>query len=706
MQQIVQGSPISIVLQKLALDQSLSRKAYLQYKEFASKCLQHYGKTQTIKILKDINSRSRHYVAGYPKGDMFFAGIKLKMSKKSCLPKRLNLLQEFLTVEPNTALLIPNIVYEMRDKPNYDISSITEPSSARDRLLFEDRFKRWLSKNSPCLTPAKTDMLFTCKGGPNGPSAVSHAQDAVAILLTTWPGGSFEEMIKTIHPSDSWLEQVWINFSKDVVTTDLPIKFRNNDPPLNAKLEFLSAPAGKTRIVDVVNWWIQALLLPLHESLMNHFRIIGNDATWNQETAVDQIRDWTNNGRQLSSFDLSSATDRWPAEKHQYLVVKGAFGEKIAKTWLFCMIRIPPYFHKEKKHIFYAAGQPMGTYSSWAVLNLSHHQTIRWISDELGKPYEYVVLGDDVVIADPKVAKAYRIYMRSLGVSISKTKSIICENGKPSSAEFARHILRDGRNVGTLSPNLLRSIHVDHEWPMCLELLRELKSKFGYVILVSEVATLVPKRVDNLLRVLINKHYEKDLLVYISSGLEGLTLPVTFCDVIPEDINKDEYTEYLNPWLDIDKSHANAVFSQKWREQANIRLNQLNKLDNAFVAGNLRNSCHLLELESHPIYRIKEIMAEELTNAMWKVMSMGSTKVFPTIIDTSIDLLIAVLVEGKSYKQWRDSKTVKFRITSKLMRKTYLESISMPKRVVSQKSVNEQHSWENYANMWEASVQA
>lgn len=73
----------------------------------------------------------------------------------------------------------------------------------------------------------------------------------------------------------------------------------------------------------------------------------------------------------------------------------------------------------------YAVGQPMGSYSSWAVFTLTHHIIIHYCIEATRTRNKrcYVILGDDVVIADDKVARVYLQCIKSLGVSISPLKS-------------------------------------------------------------------------------------------------------------------------------------------------------------------------------------------------------------------------------------------------------------------------------------------
>lgn len=97
----------------------------------------------------------------------------------------------------------------------------------------------------------------------------------------------------------------------------------------------------------------------------------------------------------------------------------------------------------------------MGLYTSWASLALTNHVLVRLAARRVGisKFTDYLVLGDDVVIARDAVAHEYLVLLSGLGVEVSTTKSI-----RPSEkigAEFASKLLcRDG-NVGPLPFGLL-----------------------------------------------------------------------------------------------------------------------------------------------------------------------------------------------------------------------------------------------------------
>lgn len=73
----------------------------------------------------------------------------------------------------------------------------------------------------------------------------------------------------------------------------------------------------------------------------------------------------------------------------------------------------------------YAVGQPMGAYSSFAMLALTHHVIVHIASHRASinpKRLLYAVLGDDGFIANKKVALHYKDIFRYLGMEINPIK--------------------------------------------------------------------------------------------------------------------------------------------------------------------------------------------------------------------------------------------------------------------------------------------
>lgn len=137
-------------------------------------------------------------------------------------------------------------------------------------------------------------------------------------------------------------------------------------------------------------------------------------------------------------------------------------GEIFAKHWASFLVNRDYVLSLNDKNtdlpvrykLRYAVGQPMGAYSSWALLALTHHFIVQFAAYKAGYRgwfTKYAILGDDVVIGDAKVAKAYLEVMRTLGVGIGLHKSLL--SGSGSALEFAKRTIFKGVDVSPVPIN-------------------------------------------------------------------------------------------------------------------------------------------------------------------------------------------------------------------------------------------------------------
>jgi hypothetical protein len=187
---------------------------------------------------------------------------------------------------------------------------------------------------------------------------------------------------------------------------------------------------------------VQYLLGPWAKSLYRALRHIPQDCTFDQEKGANQVIQWLREGRTVYSFDLSSATDRFPLALTRTVLLALSESPNM-KGWVntfSILARIPAmvgYKGSAKAHIAWKVGQPLGVVASFAAFALTHHALVR--SLWRGNPSEapYVILGDDLVIADDELATSYRrVVTEVLGVEISEAKSLHGRLG-----EFAGRII-------------------------------------------------------------------------------------------------------------------------------------------------------------------------------------------------------------------------------------------------------------------------
>lgn len=133
------------------------------------------------------------------------------------------------------------------------------------------------------------------------------------------------------------------------------------------------------------------------------------DGTFRQDRPLDRLR-----GEQhCYSFDLKSATDRWPLlllfEVVQYCFGR-AFASSVVNSALALNVFEVPWVRRRNSSVSFVAGQPLGYLSSLPLFALSHHVLVWHCAQQVnpGRYFDrYAILGDDIVIADQKVASLY-----------------------------------------------------------------------------------------------------------------------------------------------------------------------------------------------------------------------------------------------------------------------------------------------------------
>lgn len=211
---------------------------------------------------------------------------------------------------------------------------------------------------------------------------------------------------------------------------------------------------GKKRVFAMVDYWTQVVLKPLHSGLFDLLREIPQDGTFDQGAAVKSaiVEIGKRATPYVASFDLSAATDRLPvrlqAQLLDYLVP--GLGEPWTELLVGRAYSIPRKYSSVATTATYAVGQPMGAYSSWAMLALTHHFLVQFAAMKTGIRgwfADYRILGDDIIIWDVGVALYYQQLMSQLGVEISLAKSLVSRN---RSFEFAKRFILKGEDCSPI----------------------------------------------------------------------------------------------------------------------------------------------------------------------------------------------------------------------------------------------------------------
>ncbi len=169
------------------------------------------------------------------------------------------------------------------------------------------------------------------------------------------------------------------------------------------------------------NYGNQRLLRPVHDWLMAVLRRLPCDGTFDQYRPLDRLV-----GEAVCySFDLKSATDRWPLVL-LFEVIQTCFDRSFASSVVNSALASKSFFLssffllRNHSKVCFVAGQPLGYHGSWPLFALSHHILIWWSAEQVypGMVFDrYAVLGDDVVIADQAVAEVYEQALGNLGLT-------------------------------------------------------------------------------------------------------------------------------------------------------------------------------------------------------------------------------------------------------------------------------------------------
>jgi hypothetical protein len=214
--------------------------------------------------------------------------------------------------------------------------------------------------------------------------------------------------------------------------------------------------AGKRRIIAITDFWTQTVFRPFHDALFRTLKLIEQDGTFDQWKPIEKwVLPRIRLGFPAFSFDLTAATDRLPILLQEQIFAL-VFGPRLAKLWAGLLDRD---WWFQGVPVRYAVGQPMGALSSWAMLAISHHVIVQLAAQRAGWtvwfPF-YALLGDDIVICDEAVAEHYLSLIRTLGVPINMSKSLVSETGF---LEFAKRWVSGTRGeMSAIGPGLLLAV--------------------------------------------------------------------------------------------------------------------------------------------------------------------------------------------------------------------------------------------------------
>nr|QIR30243.1 RNA-dependent RNA polymerase [Plasmopara viticola lesion associated mitovirus 20] len=385
------------------------------------------GLVHSIHILKRMQLHVTRYIAGSPLqcNDLRIGLYKTGLPKWLALHNK-QLYEGLVAADPDCIriiLTVTNVARLHLGDGELDSSTIESPSASDQGL--EDDIVNCLNsiwglnlrnKLSHYLEQERWERPHSStKAGPNGQAlGMAHLE---LLELPDWLSESIHEVGGEQLKNYMDLLTEGLSLVKGKLLKDVSINtFR--------RISVKPDKALKNRPIAILDYWSQCALRPLHKAIFRWFSVCQQDMTMNQLGIESCIGKWPS----YHSLDLSAATDRFPISL-QGKILGYLVDKKYAENWCKIMVGMP--FSHGNRQIYYKSGQPMGAYSSWAVFALSHHIIVQYSAhtsdktkwNRFGSFEDYAILGDDIVIGEPLVAKRYKEVMKGLGVELSDAKS-------------------------------------------------------------------------------------------------------------------------------------------------------------------------------------------------------------------------------------------------------------------------------------------
>jgi len=203
-------------------------------------------------------------------------------------------------------------------------------------------------------------------------------------------------------------------------------------PPYIGSVHCTQNVGLKARFFASPHLWLQHCLSPLGDMIYDVVKELPWDCTFQQDKPDDIIKSHLLHGKMAWSFDLSSATDRFPFDL-QLTALESLLSHPISKKYIsfYRAIQQMPY-NFYGKSIIWERGQALGMYPSFGLFTMTHGVLLYALNGNI-HDNKFFVLGDDMIILDAALAQKYQDFLSKCDIPFSKEKSIASN----SIAEFA-----------------------------------------------------------------------------------------------------------------------------------------------------------------------------------------------------------------------------------------------------------------------------
>jgi len=405
------------------------------YFKLLTKMIKTQGLVHTVKLLKGMRLHVTRVMCGQP---LKTNNLMIGLNKETHWPKALDFLYPLFkggSIEElkflHTILILSRTLVPLKKKDKEKIKpdylSIIKPGNMTKVIPsgFINKFVSDFNLKAKLPPFSLKDIYLSTKAGPGGPTSLT-AQNSILSysyndIQNVW-GLTDSNGVEFFSKQYGYM---WTKAHQQIKSI--------------GKLSFIYDPECKLRIVAIVDYYTQLFLKPIHDQLMNKLHNFSCDRTFTQ----NPTHCWEENDQSFWSLDLSSATDRFPISLQKRLLER-IFSAELADRW-HLTLSTRKFKTPEGGQLSYSVGQPMGAYSSWVAFTLCHHMLVHWCAHLCGISNfsQYIILGDDIVIKNDKVARMYIKWCNRLGIEISPHKTHVSKD----TYEFAKRWFKGGREI-------------------------------------------------------------------------------------------------------------------------------------------------------------------------------------------------------------------------------------------------------------------
>jgi len=192
-------------------------------------------------------------------------------------------------------------------------------------------------------------------------------------------------------------------------------------------VHFIPKHGSDFRAIAVPNRFLQSALVPGYQALESIVKRLPHDCTFNQQKFNEKITSRVSS-KDLFCYgiDLSKATDNLPLNWGVTIwstLLSTACSDVQDSLKCFMQMSRAPWFN-QGFFTSWSKGQPLGTLPSFQCLALTHNIVCEYLSLQCGQGHSpYAVLGDDLIVFNKKLKKAYFGLLASHKIPVSLHKS-------------------------------------------------------------------------------------------------------------------------------------------------------------------------------------------------------------------------------------------------------------------------------------------